>query len=48
MKLIRLQWGRVVSARSDLLAAGKDKEFGGTGTAKQLYEWCEKEMKQYL
>jgi len=41
-------FGRMAVLKPDLLAAMKSKEDGGTGEAKRLWEWCEKECKKYL
>ena len=41
-------FGRMAVLKPDLLAAMKSKEEGGTGEAKRLWEWCEKECQKYL
>lgn len=40
-------FGRMGVLKPDLLAAMKSKEDGGTGEAKRLWEWCEKECGKY-
>lgn len=41
-------FGRMGILKPGLLAAMKSKEEGGTGEAKRLWEWCEKECGKYL
>lgn len=41
-------FGRMGVLKPDILAAMKSKEEGGTGEAKRLGEWCEKECGKYL
>jgi retinol dehydrogenase 12 len=41
-------FGRVGVLKPDLLMAMKSREEGGTGEAKRLWEWCEKECGKYL
>lgn len=41
-------FGRIAELKPDLLAMMKSKEEGGTGVAKRLWEWCEKECGKYL
>ena len=40
-------WGRFMTLRSDLVAAAKSKEEGGSGIARQFTEWTEKEIGKY-
>jgi NAD(P)-dependent dehydrogenase (short-subunit alcohol dehydrogenase family) len=40
-------WGRLYEPRKDILKATKDKGEGGTGVAKQFWEWCDKETKVF-
>jgi len=41
-------WGRFAPLRKDLLEASKTKEEGGTGIAKQFWEWTEEQVTAYL
>ena len=43
-----IPWGRFSSLRKDLEAAGKSKSEGGTGRAKEFWEWSEKQVQPYL
>jgi retinol dehydrogenase 12 len=42
-------WGRIVTdgLRPDLLAAVKNREQGGSGTAEKFWDWCYKETQGY-
>lgn len=43
-----IPWGRVHSApREDLLSALKSVEDGGTGRARDFWEWCEKKISAF-
>ncbi|KAF2726467.1 short-chain dehydrogenase [Polyplosphaeria fusca] len=41
-------WGRFTSIRSDLANACKDEKEGGTGKARQFWEWNEEQVKSYF
>ena len=43
-----IPWGRFGSLRKDLEAAGKSKSEGGSGIAKDFWEWSEKQVKPFL
>lgn len=43
-----IPWGRFGTLRKDLEAAAKTKGEGGTGRAKDFWEWSEKQVKPYL
>lgn len=40
-------WGKVAEPRNDIGQACKLESEGGTGAAKQFWEWCEKEVEMY-
>jgi NAD(P)-dependent dehydrogenase (short-subunit alcohol dehydrogenase family) len=41
-------WGRFMAIRKDLLAATKSEAEGGTGIARQFWDWTEEQIKQYM
>ncbi|KAG8528068.1 uncharacterized protein KY384_006984 [Bacidia gigantensis] len=41
-------WGRFSPLRSDIEQAGLTEEEGGTGNAREFWEWSEKQVEQYL
>ncbi|PVI04821.1 NAD(P)-binding protein [Periconia macrospinosa] len=41
-------WGRFMKIRKDLYEATKSKSEGGTGIAKEFWEWSEKQVEAYL
>lgn len=43
-----LPWGRFGAFRNDVGESLKTEADGGNGKAKQLWEWCEKETRQYV
>lgn len=40
-------WGRFWKVSKELLAATKTKAEGGTGIARQFWEWSEEQVKPY-
>lgn len=41
-------WGRKMEPKHDVAKALKEKSEGGTGVARQFWEWCEKETKDFV
>jgi hypothetical protein len=43
-----IPFGRISKLRKDLADAGKSQEEGGSGRAKEFWEWSEKQVENYI